>query len=170
MLARNKAKEFIKKWEGLKLGVYFCSSNMKTIGFGHMITKSENFPDNISLNEAERLLNLDISRVCGCLKRNTLALSFNSNQEAALISFIFNVGSGAFQSSALRQKLIREEYDLASHEFKKWIFAKGKKVAGLARRREAEKNLFNTLEIEQNFSSVSSFFKVKTGELIYKIT
>ncbi|WP_081427791.1 lysozyme [Rickettsia felis] len=57
-------------------------------------------------------------------------------QQVALISFIFNCGSGAFQASTLRQKLNRGEYLNAADELLRWVKAKGGvKLQGLLKRR-----------------------------------
>ncbi|WP_041405139.1 MULTISPECIES: lysozyme [spotted fever group] len=61
----------------------------------------------------------------------------NRNQKAALISFIFNCGAGAFQASTLRQKLNRGEYANAANELLRWMRAKGGlKLQGLVKRRQ----------------------------------
>ena len=54
----------------------------------------------------------------------------------------FMEAAGAFQASALRQKLLRREYDLAADEFLKWVYARGLKLKGLIKRRLIERNLF----------------------------
>lgn len=67
------------------------------------------------------------------------------DQGDALVSFTFNLGSGALQRSTLRRKLNRQEYRLAAKEFSRWVWAGGKKLKGLIRRRQAEAELFNTI-------------------------
>ncbi len=52
------------------------------------------------------------------------------------------VGSDNYQSSTLRMKLNRRDYDGAAGEFWKWRRAGDKILAGLVRRRAAEKALF----------------------------
>ncbi|WP_392505727.1 glycoside hydrolase family protein [Rickettsia sp. 2024-CO-Wats] len=53
-------------------------------------------------------------------------MPLTENQQAALISFIFNCGAGAFQASTLRQKLNRGEYaNAANNELLRWMRAKG---------------------------------------------
>ena len=142
--AIEKARQLIKKFEGLSLKPYFCSAGIKTIGYGHVILKHDDIKGSITIKKAEELLEEDILRADSCLYRNVRNVDLNYNQRAALISFIFNLGSGTFQSSTLRQKLLRSEYFDASNEFPKFVFARGKKLVGLVRRREAEKALFNT--------------------------
>lgn len=171
--AIEKAKELIKEFEGLSLKPYFCSSGIKTIGYGHMILKYDDIKGRITIKKAEELLEEDILRADSCLYRNVRNVGLNYNQRAALISFIFNLGSGAFQSSTLRQKLLRGEYFDASNEFTRFVFARGKKLPGLIRRREAEKVLFNTpvITLEQKksdfviISYIKNIFKHVKAEI-----
>ena len=59
-----------------------------------------------------------------------------------MLSFTFNLGSGALQRSTLRMKLNRGEYKLAADEFLKWAKAGGITLNGLMLRRKAEQSLF----------------------------
>nr|WP_277361050.1 lysozyme [Rickettsia asembonensis] len=64
-------------------------------------------------------------------------------QQVALISFIFNFGSGKFQASTLRQKLNRGEYLNAANKLLRWVHVKGGvKLQGLVKRRQLERSLF----------------------------
>ena len=60
----------------------------------------------------------------------------------ALCSFTFNLGAGALQRSTLRRKVNREEHGAVPAEFRRWVFAGGRKLKGLMRRREAEAGLY----------------------------
>ena len=60
----------------------------------------------------------------------------------ALVSFIFNLGSGALQRSTLRMKVNREEHKEVPDEFMKWVRAGGIRLRGLIRRRMAEAILY----------------------------
>lgn len=60
---------------------------------------------------------------------------------AALTSFTYNVGTGAYRKSTLRKKLNAGDYTGACNELDRWVFAGGQTLAGLVRRREAEKAL-----------------------------
>ena len=60
----------------------------------------------------------------------------------ALSSFTFNLGTGALQRSTLRRKVNREEHDAVPAEFRRWVWAGGRKLKGLIRRREAEAALY----------------------------
>jgi hypothetical protein len=61
-----------------------------------------------------------------------------------LVSFTYNLGSGALQRSNLRRKVNREEHGTVPAEFHKWVWAGGRKPKGLVRRREAEAALYGS--------------------------
>ena len=69
-------------------------------------------------------------------------IPLSQGQHHALVSFSFNLGAGALQSSTLRRKIMREDYEGAADEFPQWVFAGRRRLAGLVRRREAERALF----------------------------
>ena len=63
---------------------------------------------------------------------------YSDGQYDALVSFTFNLGSGALQRSTLRRKVNREEHNDVPAEFVRWVYAGGRKLVGLVRRRNAE--------------------------------
>ena len=72
--------------------------------------------------------------------RRFCPVPLTQGQYDALVSFSFNTGS--LSVSTLRKKLLRGDYEGAAGEFQRWVFAGGRRLAGLVRRREAERNLF----------------------------
>ena len=81
-----------------------------------------------------------LNKYLGVFKVRLMLIS--DNQFSALVSFTFNVEAGALQRSTLRMKLNRGEYQNAADEFPKWRMAGGRILAGLVRRRAAERALF----------------------------
>jgi len=65
------------------------------------------------------------------------------NQLIALSSLSYNIGIGAFRNSTLLKLLNAgaNKNDVAK-QFDRWIYAGGKKIDGLVKRRNAEKQLF----------------------------
>jgi lysozyme len=57
---------------------------------------------------------------------------------AALISFAYNVGIGALESSTLRKRVNANDWLGAVEQIKRWDKAGGVVLKGLVRRREAE--------------------------------
>ena len=63
-------------------------------------------------------------------------------QYGALCDFVFNVGVGNFRTSTLRKRVNARDFDRVPFEFRRWVYAGGRKLAGLAKRREKEISLF----------------------------
>lgn len=135
-----KGLQIIKACEGLRLVAYKCSAGVWTIGYGH--TGADVYEGlQITPSQAEKLLLDDLHWTYKIISRY-VRLELNSNQFSSLCSFIFNVGSGNFKASTLRQKLNRGDLIGASNEFWKWRRANGVILQGLVKRREVEKLLF----------------------------
>ncbi|MCY1305462.1 Lysozyme RrrD [compost metagenome] len=71
-----------------------------------------------------------------------MRVPLSQGQFDALASFVFNLGSGNLQCSTLLRKLNAKDYAGAADEFPRWNKAGGKVLAGLTRRRAAERALF----------------------------
>jgi lysozyme len=138
----NVGVNLIKHFEGFRANKYVCQAGYDTIGYGHKLKKGEDF-DIIDIMEAERILNLDLIDVCRGVNRLT-HVSLRQNQYDAVVSFVFNLGLGAYQRSTLRTKINREEHDLAMQEFNRWIYIGVRKSVGLIKRRKAESLLYNS--------------------------
>lgn len=59
-------------------------------------------------------------------------------QRAALIDFVYNVGAGNLAKSTLLRRLNAGDYDGACAEYRRWVYAGGRKFQGLVNRREAD--------------------------------
>jgi GH24 family phage-related lysozyme (muramidase) len=64
------------------------------------------------------------------------------NQFDALVSFAYNVGTGALSGSTLLKKHNAGEYLEAQEQFLRWDKAAGKVLAGLIKRRAHEAALY----------------------------
>jgi GH24 family phage-related lysozyme (muramidase) len=133
----------IRRFESFSPTVYFCPAGYPTVGYGHVVLdgEREHFANGINEDEAEDLLRRD----AGIAERAVLrliAVPLTDGQFDALVSFTLNLGGGALQRSTLRRKVNREEHGAVPAEFMKWVWACGRKLKGLARRREAEAALY----------------------------
>ncbi len=139
MKASKAAYILIQQFESLKLTAYKCPGGVWTIGYGHTSGVQEGMT--ITETEADELLTEDIEV---CEKQiNSLNLSLNQNQFDALVSFLFNVGFGNFSKSTLLMKVKVNPYDNSiADELTRWVYSKGKKLAGLQRRRTLEIKLY----------------------------
>jgi len=134
--------EKLKSFEGCRLQAYQDAAKVWTIGYGH--TKGVKKGDNITQVEAEAYLREDVEEVEGQI----LALNLNLTQPQfdALVSFVYNVGIGAFKESTLL-RFIREgrsENDIKK-QFCSWVYSNGRTLPGLVKRREWEAIRFFSL-------------------------
>ena len=125
--------------EGLSLEAYEDCAGVPTIGYGH--TRNVKMGDRISKYWAKELLKDDVREV----EQQVLDLNVAQTQGQfdALVSFTFNLGIGRLKSSTLL-KVIREggSKNAIKKEFKRWVYAGGKKLRGLELRREWEAKRF----------------------------
>ena len=139
MKTSKQGIELIKRYEGLRLKAYVCPAGVATIGWGH--TKGVKAGMVIDLAEAERLLADDIAIAERCV--NCDADSLNQNQFDALVSFVFNVGTANYKKSTLRKKVLANPNDpVIADQFERWVYAKGKVLLGLMKRRADECDLY----------------------------
>ena len=138
----NKAIHLIKKFEGFSPIPYICPGDCKTIGYGHINHDDLNI---ISQKDAEILLYQDVCNVLVNLI-NVIKVELNDNQINALISFVFNIGPANFSKSTMLKLINYGKIDLASKEFNRWIYAKGKRLEGLVTRRGSERTLFDSIK------------------------
>lgn len=142
MKTSDRGVAFIKRFEGFSATPYICKGGKLTIGYGHIA----NVTPEMRVTEAEA-----IERLRDDLKEAERAVSryitrrLTQNQYDALVAFAFNVGSGNFAQSTLRHKVNAMDDAAAEAEFKKWVYARGKKLKGLENRREQEADMFMEL-------------------------
>ena len=134
--------DLIKKFEGLRLDAYRCPAGKPSIGYGHLEGVFEG--QKISKDEADFLLQEDLKTFEQglCKMLNAEELNVTQNQFDALISFAFNLGLSALAGSTLWRLFTHGDIQGAADEFPKWIYAGGKPLEGLKRRRQAERELF----------------------------
>jgi lysozyme len=142
----SKGYDLIKSFEGLSLKPYKCSAGVPTIGYGSTYyengIKVQMSDAPITGARAEILLKNVADRFAQKVA-NLIKKPITQNQFNALVSFAFNVGSGALASSTLL-KLVNENPNNAmiSKEFLKWNKANGKTIQGLTNRRIKESALY----------------------------
>ena len=139
MKTSPKGIALIKEFEGLRLKAYKCPGGVWTIGYGH--TDGVRPGMVISERQAEDFLKAELIAFEKYL--NDLRLAINQNQFDALISFIYNVGTGNFSSSTMLRKVKANPLDNSiMEEFLRWVYSKGRVLPGLQRRRLAEMKLY----------------------------
>jgi len=133
--------DLIKRFEGFSAKVYICPSGYPTIGFGHVVKPYEDFSAGIDEAQAEELLRQD-AQIAERAVLRLINVPLTDGQFDALVSFTYNLGGGALQRSTLRRKINREEHADVPEQFMRWVWAGGRKLKGLVRRREAEVKLY----------------------------
>lgn len=134
-----EGRALLKQWEGLRLEAYQDGGGVWTIGYGHTRTAQPGMK--ITTAKAKTLFNADIAPCEEAVER-LVTVELNDNQFAALVSFVYNVGEGAFTKSTLLKKLNAGDYDAVPAQLMRWVKDNGKVVDGLVNRRAAESGLW----------------------------
>ncbi len=131
--------DLIKEYEGCELESYLCPAGVWTVGYGH--TQGVEEGQTITEHQADVMLIADLAKFERCVNAH-LEVPVTQSQFDALVAFSFNVGCQAFRKSTLLRMLNEGDDVGASQQFVRWDKAGGKVLAGLTRRREAERDLF----------------------------
>ncbi|MFN7226455.1 MAG: lysozyme [Holosporales bacterium] len=109
------------------------------MGYGHVVKLQEQgkFSNGITAEQAEALLRQDVQTAEYAVLR-LITVPLTDGQFDALVSFTFNLGAGALQRSTLRRKVNRGDHAAVPAEFRKWVWAGGRRLEGLVRRRGDE--------------------------------
>jgi lysozyme len=149
----NNGIALIKGFEGLRLNAYRDVTGIWTIGYG-----STHYPDGRAVKPGDKLTT---EAAADELFMNTLTPYVNAvntgikvplsqNQFDALVSFVYNVGTGVIRTSTLARKLNMADYKGAADQLLLWNkitdVHTGKKIPSktLTQRREQERALFLT--------------------------
>ena len=147
----DDALDFIRKHEGERLEVYADPVGLPTAGVGHLLTEDElkvfKVGDKITEEQCLKWLREDVQKAVECV--NKVKAPLTKSQATALVSLVFNIGTGAFNRSTLKKMLEQGKFTLAAAEFKRWVKAKGRTLPGLVTRRREEKELFEKGEHEE---------------------
>ena len=157
--------KLMHQWEGYRTKPYLCPAHIHTIGYGHVlyqdqiklpVVRKEGYTGMIrseyplkpednrvwTKEEIEKLFTDDVVPTERGVLRLAPALSGRQGAFDACVSFAFNAGVGAFQRSSIRMKINRGDWEGAADALLLYCMAGGKILAGLKKRRDAEKALF----------------------------
>lgn len=141
----------IKRWEGERLTAYQCSAKVWTIGVGHTAAMGDPKPVagmKITQDESTAILRRDLSRVEKDVEQ-AVKVPLNQRQFDTLVSFVFNVGIGAFSKSTLLKRLNASDYASVPSELMKWTRVGGQVNQGLVNRRKAEADFWRGAPTDQ---------------------
>jgi lysozyme len=136
-----KGLALTEEFEGLKLTAYQDQVGVWTNGYGN--THNVVPGSTITLEKAKVDLMNNVQGAVYVVNK-VVTVPLTQGQFDACVDFVFNLGSGAFQSSTLLRELNAGNYSAASGQFPLWNHAGGVVVDGLTRRRLAEQVLFNS--------------------------
>lgn len=141
MVYSKQGLALTESFEGCKLCAYQDSVGRWTIGYGH--TAGVQPGDCITQDQAEAYLMAD-SAWAQTFVNHVVYAPLTQGEFDALVDFCFNLGSGSLQHSTLLQLVNKGDFADAANQFERWSFAGGVQVAGLLRRRLAEKSEFQS--------------------------
>ncbi len=130
----------IRDFEGFYPVPYRCPAGLWTVGYGHVLAPHEPI-ETITRSQAEVLLAADVRRSEWSVSA-LVNVAITQSQFDALVSFVFNVGAGAFERSTLRRVVNREDHEAVPGQLMRWVYARGRKLPGLVRRRFEESMLY----------------------------
>lgn len=126
----------IAYFEGMETRPYKDVVGVQTVCYGH--TGADIIPTKTySESECLALLEKDLSKVRKGVDP-LIKVDIDDNTRAAIYSFAYNVGTGAFARSTMLKKLNAGDIAGACNELKRWTYAGGKEWKGLITRREIE--------------------------------
>lgn len=144
--------ELIKSFETLQFRAYRDSGGVLTIGWGH--TKDVREGDVITEAQAEELIKADLAEAEECVNRH--APKLYQHEFDACVSLVFNIGCAAFGKSTLLRMIRIGDFKSAAKQFDRWNKDNGVVLAGLTRRRAAERKLFEPPDFANVESGVTT--------------
>jgi lysozyme len=140
MAALDIAYDFVRKHEGCRLQAYQDLGGVWTIGYGH--TDSGIKQGLVwTQDQANSVLMIDLRAASVAIESHVIS-SLNDQQTAAVTSFVFNLGIGAFSGSTLLKLINAGDYIGAAKQFPLWDHVGPQEIKGLLIRRLEEALLF----------------------------
>lgn len=125
----------ITEFEGFSNTAYRCPAGKWTCGIGH--TSGVTATTTCTSKEAEQWLKEDLAPVEAYV--NTIEQVRTQGQYDALVDFAYNLGLGNLKSSTLLRKIkAGASTEDIQEQFRRWVYAGGKVLKGLVKRREWE--------------------------------
>jgi lysozyme len=157
--------DLMHQYEGYRTKPYLCPAHIWTIGYGHVlyqeqiklpVVRVEGYTGMIrkemplkpednrvwTKEEIEKLFADDVASFERGVLRLAPPVAGRQGAFDACVSFAFNAGLGTFQRSSIRIKLNRGDWEGAADALLLYCMGGGKILAGLKKRRDAEKALF----------------------------
>lgn len=137
--------ELVKRFEGYSPRPYLCPAMVWTIGWGttrypwgKRVTPLD---AHATPDKADSWLEHELMKAELAVIRYT-TVWLNEVQRAALASFVYNLGAGAFRASTLRRRLNSGDWEDVPYQLSRWNKAGGRVLRGLVIRRKAEADMW----------------------------
>lgn len=132
------AVTLVATWEGRSLIAYADPVGIPTICEGY--THGVKMGDVATPEKCDALTRQEVAKALNVVD-SSVQQRLPDGMRVAFSSFIYNVGPGAYQRSTLLKRLRAGDYVGACNELTRWAYAGGRKLRGLERRREAERQI-----------------------------
>ena len=146
MKISQKGLDLLKRFEGVRLKPYLCPAGIPTISIGCTYypdgTKVRMTDPEITQARATEIF-LNVLKHYESSVDSFTRDDITQNQFDALVSFAYNVGTGALKKSTLLKKVNANPNDkFIESQFLIWNKVKGVPVKGSTQRRQAESKLY----------------------------
>ena len=144
----NKAGlDLIKKFEGFRADAYLDPVGVPTIGYGTTSAAGVGISVKLGMRISEAQAEIYLAEALDKFEAHIAPLitaPISGNEWAAFLSLAYNIGPSAFAKSSALRKFNVGDRQGAADAILLWNKAGGKVLAGLTRRRQAERALFLT--------------------------
>jgi lysozyme len=129
----------VKRRESLQLKPYTCPGGYLSVGYGHVITKTEEYlKAGITEEQADSLLHNDMEYYKSWVQKK---LKLKGNKLKAITHFCYAFGTTKLQKSELYKRI--QSGEAIEDEIIKWVNIKGKPNPSLLRQRKLELAWYN---------------------------
>lgn len=139
----EKGMAIIGNTEGCRRDPYICPADVLTVGIGSTEASGQKIEKNRKYSDkeiAERWVkDIQIAEKCVNLYGNGRSMPQGAFE--AMTSITFNVGCGTMKKSTLFKMANKGYKPEMCEQFGRWVYAGGKKLNGLVKRREQERRL-----------------------------
>jgi len=140
-------------YEGYRRHAYDDGAGVQTVGYGSTVYADGKTPvkagDTLTPDRALITLGAHVSRTEAALRDCIGPVPLAANEWDAYVSLAYNIGTRAFCKSGVVRALhaTPPNYTGACAQIRRWVYAGGKTLPGLVKRREAEYRLCMAADI-----------------------
>lgn len=135
----QRGLELIGNAESCRTQPYMCPANVLTVGIGS--TTNVKPGKTYTHEEIAAMWASDMKAAEKCVNLYANGKAMNDSQFSAVSSLTFNIGCGNLQTSTLARYANRHQWGEMCGQLNRWVYANGKKLNGLVKRRSDEYKL-----------------------------